>query len=94
MANFIETLVAVAVGGLITFVASRHYYMKASKDLDQAAARLQTLTTLIIRGMEDAGLATFNRDQAGNPIGLVIKVSARSGATASDRGDASVIRSS
>jgi hypothetical protein len=92
--NFIVTLVATVLGGLITFFASRHYYIKASKDLEQAAARLQTLTTLIIRGMEEAGLVTFTRDQAGNPIGLVIELSARAGAVASDKGHASVTRSS
>jgi hypothetical protein len=74
--NFIETLAATVVGGLITFLASRHYYVKASKDLEGAAARLQTLTTLIIRGMEEARLATFTRDGSGNPIGLVIEMSA------------------
>ena len=76
MSNFIGTLVGTLVGGLVTWWVSGHHYVKASHDLEQAAGRLQKLTTLIIRGIEEAGLATFTRDAAGNPIGLVIHASA------------------
>ena len=46
------------------------------EDLAVAATELRGLATLIIRGLEQAGLATFTRDSAGKPIGLVIEASA------------------
>jgi hypothetical protein len=58
--NFIETVIAIAVGGLIIFWAARHYYVKASKELERAAARLERLTTLIIRGLEEVRKAGTN----------------------------------
>ena len=66
----------ILVGSLVTWWLSRHYYVKAGRDLEQAAAGLRGLTTLITRGMEEAGLVTFTKDAAGNPIGLVINASA------------------
>jgi hypothetical protein len=74
--NLISTFVGTLVGGAVTLWVSRHYYMKAGRDLESAAAALRRLTTLIIRGMEEAGLATFTRDAAGYPISRVIEASA------------------
>lgn len=45
MDNFISTLVGIFVGGAVTLWVSRHYYVKTGKDLEDAAAGLQRLTT-------------------------------------------------
>lgn len=76
LSNVIGTVVGVLVGSWVTYLVSRHYYLKAGEDLAVAATELRGLATLIIRGLEQAGLATFTRDSAGKPIGLVTEASA------------------
>ena len=49
--------------------------MKASEDLRKEASELRNLNVLILRGMEKAGFAKFNRDKNGNPVGLVLEIS-------------------
>jgi hypothetical protein len=102
VATFLSTLVALVAGGVITFLVARHYYEKASSDLkDEAAAlrketaRLKRHTTLILRGLEDAGLVEYTQDeQTGEIIAIKIKASAsaNTGSSASatptvERGD-------
>jgi Tfp pilus assembly ATPase PilU len=91
VANFVGTLVGILVGSLVTWWVSRHHYVKASRELEEAAAGLRRLTTLITRGMEEAGLVTFTKDAAGNPIGLVINVSAHSGGTSKVTAQATLV---
>lgn len=68
-------LLSIALGGIITFFVSRHYYVKATKDLRDEAEGLKSLTVLIIRAMEKSGLAEFSYDQEGKPMGLILKIS-------------------
>ena len=53
------------VGTVFHWLSGRH--------LRREAGRLQRLTNLIIRGMEEAKLVTFNRDASGEPVGLVFE---------------------
>ena len=76
MSSFVGTIVGILLGSWVTFRVSRHYYLKAGQDLAVAASELRGLATLIIRGLEEAGLATFTRDSEGKPVGLVIEASA------------------
>jgi hypothetical protein len=66
----ISTLISVAVGAFVTWRVARVYYERASRDLGKEAENLRHLNVLMLRAMENAGLANFARDEAGNPIGL------------------------
>jgi hypothetical protein len=78
MTNFIgayaPTFLSVLVGALVTFMAARIYYQKASKDLFKEAAELRRLNNLTLRAMEEAGLCEFKTDQDGNVQGLKISL--------------------
>jgi hypothetical protein len=68
-------LIGIAIGAGITWIVAHKYYKKAGDDLKKETDRLRNLNILIIRGIEEAGLAKFNRDKDGNPIGLTLQVS-------------------
>jgi hypothetical protein len=74
MEAFVYTLVGILVGGLITFVVSRHYYQRASQDLQTEAEDLRQETrearhyvNALITYLESAGLINVTRDQDGKP---------------------------
>ena len=64
----------VILGGLITWLWSKHYYQKASKELKEEAEKLRNVNNQILLGMEIAGLVTLTRDAKGNPTNFVLKV--------------------
>lgn len=68
-------IAGVIIGAVITWAVAKRYYMKASKDLKKEAEDLRKLNILMIRAMEEAGLAKFNRDSNGNLIGLIFDAS-------------------
>ena len=72
----INHLIGLLVGGLITWLVARIYYVRASKDLTREAAELQRLNNLLLRGMEHAELVELNRDEQNKIVGFVIKLSA------------------
>ena len=69
----VSSAVGTLAGGLITFLCSRHFYLKAAKGLEREAVELRRLTTLVLRGMEESGLAELNRDESGRITGLILK---------------------
>jgi hypothetical protein len=76
MGTLVSTTLGILLGGLITWIASRHYYLRSSKELEAEAARVRKLTTLVLRALEEKGLARLNRDAQGEIIGLVLDVTA------------------
>ena len=52
----------ILLGGLITWIAFRYYYLRGSKELAAEAARVRKLTTMVLRALEEKGLARLNRD--------------------------------
>jgi hypothetical protein len=75
LVEYAPTFLSVLVGALVTFVAARIYYQKASKDLFDEAQELRRLNNLTLRAMEEAGLCEFNTDENGNVRGLKISLS-------------------
>lgn len=73
--GIVLSLVSMLVGAVITWWVARRYYEKASRDLSMEAAELKELNTLMLRGMEAAGMAEFSRDHEGNIQGMKIKMS-------------------
>lgn len=70
------SVIAVLVGAFITWYFSRRYYKKAGADLVKEAAELRHLSTIMLNAMEDAGLVKLNRNEAGEPVGRIVEMSA------------------
>jgi hypothetical protein len=68
------TIFSVFIGALVTWFVARIYYKRASEELTKEASDLRKLNVLILRALENAGLVELNRDENGNPTGLVIKL--------------------
>ncbi len=81
----LSTIIAIPIGGLITFLVARCYYEKASKDLENAAGELRKYTIMLINLLDDEGVINVERDEYGNPKRVV-----RVDATASARASASL----
>jgi hypothetical protein len=77
-------LAGVAVGALVTWLVAWRYYEKASKDLRNEAETLGQLNVLMLRAMEEAGLAKFTRNAAGKPVGQIFQRSVRDTLATSD----------
>lgn len=54
------------------FIFSGRQLENAAKSLRGESEKLRNVVKVIARGLEDGGVATFNRDKDGNPIGLVL----------------------
>jgi hypothetical protein len=61
-------LIAIAVGGLITFLVTRWYYERASGDLEREASELKNYTVMLINYLDDAGVIEVERDARGDPV--------------------------
>jgi len=70
-------IVGIIIGAVITWFISYHYYKRASDELLKEANELRKLNVLILRALENAGLAKLNRDENGNCIGLQITFSSK-----------------
>jgi hypothetical protein len=68
------TALSVLIGGFITFFVSRTYYKRAAEELKKESAEARRLTRLVLCAMENVGLATLARDEAGTIVGIDIKV--------------------
>jgi hypothetical protein len=66
--TIILSLIATAVGGLITFFVTRWYYERASGDLEREASELKDYTIMLINYLDDAGAIEVERDAHGNPV--------------------------
>jgi hypothetical protein len=77
--SVLEIAVGVLAGGAINAYFARRGSQELRREaegLKQEAARLQRHTTLILRGLEEAGLVEYNRNEQGEIVGMVIKARA------------------
>jgi len=86
----ITTLVGILIGALITWGVAHVYYKKAGDELKNEAKQLREMNTLMLRALENAGLAEFNRDSKQNITGLVLKLSGSVKSTSSVSGELTV----
>jgi hypothetical protein len=75
--SIVAGLISGAISGLL--VGSLFHYF-ASKQLREEAAKLRKLTTIVIRGMEEADWIEVNRDAQGNITGIVFERKSAMGA--------------
>jgi hypothetical protein len=75
MEAFVYTVVGIALGALVTFLVSRHYYQRASQDLQTEAEGLRRqareareYVNTLISYLESAGQINVTRDQDGKPL--------------------------
>ena len=94
MPAFLLNLASLILGSIVTLLVTKAYYVRASQDLIKEAEELRRLSVLVLHAMEDAGLASLNRDNSGRVVGLVISASAHEVAHASASAEAEVIRGS
>lgn len=73
--DFWYMLAGVLVGAAISIGVSYYFAHRGSAELRREAERLRRQTTLILRAMEEAGLAQLNKDENGEPLGLIINLS-------------------
>lgn len=66
----ILTGLSVILGGLITWVASKYYYLRSGKELKEEAEKIRLLNKMILESLEQSGLAEIARDKFGNIVGL------------------------
>ncbi len=71
-------LVGILLGGLITFLTAKHYYLEASKEFKNEVEKILDETEKIkkfnnytLRGLESTLDIGFSRDNEGNPTGLI-----------------------
>ncbi len=69
-----SSLASILSGAAITWLVSWWYYRRAGNELREEAAELRRLTTLILRALEEGGIAKLNRDEAGKIVGLVLQL--------------------
>lgn len=72
--NFLLTIAAVVVGGVITYLASRYFYNRAAKDFAERMGAIDDLLQILLRAIEVAGYAKVRRDDAGVAKDVVVEV--------------------
>lgn len=70
--DLIISILSVIVGGLITWLCSRRYYIKAGQELKTETAVLRRLNEIMLHAMEDSGMVKLNRDGSFNIIGRIV----------------------
>jgi hypothetical protein len=66
--TMILTVISIAVGGVVTFVLTRWYYVRASGDLEREASELRDYTFTLINYFDDARMIDVERDAHGKPV--------------------------
>jgi hypothetical protein len=82
----------ILIGGGITFVVSLIFYVPSAVSLKREAASLRQHTTLILRGLEEAGKAgavEYTRNEQGEIVGIAFKRTASSSVPVKDSVDVS-----
>lgn len=79
-----------AAGGALTVGAAWFFYWLASRDLVRETSLLNKKITLILRGLEEAELVKWNRDESGEIIGMVLHLKGTLEGTSSMSGSLTV----
>jgi len=92
MNDWLIPVCTLAVGTFLGFCISYLFYWLSNKGLVRETKELCRLSTLMLRGMEEAGFVTFNRDKNGKITGMVVKLASKVTAQSHLEGRASINR--
>ncbi len=94
MESVVSTLASVLLGGLITWFAAWRYYKKAGDELKAETALLRKANMAVVYMLEhpDADIEA-QRDDAGNPVGLIVSAAGHAEGKATVRGVAADAKS-
>jgi hypothetical protein len=84
--SIIEVGVGVVAGGFLNWLFS----LRSSQELRREAERLRRHTNLILRAMQNAGLAEIKWNEHGEPEGLLISLSGVATGRSGSSGDLTV----
>jgi len=70
--TFLVGILGVATGAIITWQVASQYYERASRELKSETQALRGLTQMILRAMQDAGLARVRKDEKGKMDDFII----------------------
>jgi len=73
LTSVLLSVVEIAAGAFLGVLSGAYYARRSSQELRREAESLRRLTTLILRGLEEAGLVEFSRDEQGRLIGIAFK---------------------
>lgn len=72
--NELNNLTTLLIGIIITLICTGIPFYYSTKQLSKEARKLRSLSNLVIRAIEESGIAKFNRDKNGEPIGLIFNM--------------------
>ena len=72
-----DNTTAFFLGILVTLTCSLIAFILSSWQLSKQVKRLVKLINLVLRGIEESGVAKFRRDENGEPIGMVFDMAIR-----------------
>jgi hypothetical protein len=83
-------IISIFVGATITWLVTWHYYKKAGNDLKKEAALLRKANVSMIYMLEHPDVKMeIQRDQTGNPIGIIVPASGHADGKSTVKGCAS-----
>jgi len=72
-----ETAIGVLLGGIITWFASRYYYLKAGQELLEESKKLKQTSDLILYKLQYPDAKTeLKRNERGEVTGLIVSAEA------------------
>jgi len=78
METAIFTFIGILIGGVITYFVSRHYYIKAGKELVEESKKLKLTSDLILYKLQYPNTPTeLKRNENGDVVGLIVNMSAK-----------------
>ena len=86
-----EWIIGIVTGLISGMLTCWFFYWLAGKDLKREAEDLRKLNILIIRALEQAGLAKVSYNTDGKPKGLVLELRANIGAVTASGSAASLV---
>ncbi len=73
MESIINTFASVLLGGLLTWIAARHYYQRAGKELLLESKKLKQASDLILYKLQYPDTPThIKRNESGDAVGLIV----------------------
>jgi hypothetical protein len=77
MCDFLIAFFGTLVGAAVTWLVSRFYYLRASKQLEAEVTELMKPIKLVLEALEEGKIAKLTRDSKGNPTAITLQISVK-----------------